>query len=496
MDRRALQPAAAVAVLLLLPLCAAFSVPAERGRARTQLRAVQVGQGGLSTADRLGEQLGPTVWQDLGVLAQATGALNLGQGYPDWSPPEFVREAGAKVMALDAPPEVHQYTRTAGHPRLVELLAKRYSAHFREGLSGRDLDPMREVAVTVGATQALYLSLQTLLAPGDEVLVLEPYFDLYIGQIRAAGGVPVPVPMRLKGGAWSADTSALEKAISSRTRCLILNTPHNPTGAVLPRGELERIAAIVRQRPRLKVISDEVYKFIRFAEGGSSSAEEHVHFAALEGMWDRTLTVSSAGKTFSVTGWQVGWIVGPAREVEVAHRILPLVQFNAATPMQEALAEALERAEEPYEGFCNYYAFLRDLYEAKARALRAALEGAGLRVTKGGGGLFLMAEVTHLLKMVPQRYFRRDWQRETDDGGPRVQGDVAFSRYLADEWGVLAVPASAFFEHSAGRAFLRFAFCKKDETIAAAAEKLQAFAHFAEQQAAGEGGGEGGAAGL
>uniref|UniRef100_A0A7R9U8K3 Aminotransferase class I/classII large domain-containing protein n=2 Tax=Pinguiococcus pyrenoidosus TaxID=172671 RepID=A0A7R9U8K3_9STRA len=457
--------------------------------------------GRSSVAERLGEKSGPTVWQQMAVLAAQTGALNLGQGYPDWSPPEFVRKAGAQVLAPDAPPGVHQYTRTAGHPRLVNLLAKRYSKHF-----GRELDGLKEVSVTVGATQALYLCLQTLLHPGDEVLVLEPYFDLYIGQIKASGGVPVAVPLSLDmSEGWRLDTAALERAITRDTRVIIVNTPHNPTGTIFSRAELEAIADIAEKHDLL-VISDEVYKFIRFdqrwiaSEGLEQKPEddqtlEHVHFAELSGMWERTMTVSSAGKTFSVTGWQVGWIVAPEQYTSTVHKILPLVQFCAATPLQEALSIALEEAEKPFNDYPNYYRFLQDVYAEKAATLAKALRSAGFTLGDGwgGGGLFLMAEVTSMMHLVPPEYFQEDWTPSEGqaavntvlNGQKRVSNDLAFVRFLADQWDILAIPASAFFYsddaeyESFGalekRAFIRFAFCKKDETLKEASEKLKAF---------------------
>ncbi|CAM9247305.1 unnamed protein product, partial [Hapterophycus canaliculatus] len=197
---------------------------------------------------------GPTVWSEFSALAAETGApVNLGQGFPDWNPPEFVVAAAQKALSQG----FHQYTRTAGHPRLVQLLAKRYSKHF-----GRDVDPFSQVAITIGASQALYVSFQAILSPGDEVVLLEPFFDLYLGQIRMAGGVAVQVPLGVVDGEWRLDAEALRSVVTPRTRAIVVNTPHNPTGKVFSRQELEAIADVVRENPRMLVISDEVYKYM------------------------------------------------------------------------------------------------------------------------------------------------------------------------------------------------------------------------------------------
>ena len=289
-------------------------------------------------ARRLDGTGNPTVWSEFGALAaELPDAVNLGQGFPDWVPPEFVVEA-AQAALRDG---FHQYTRPAGHPALAQVLARRYSRHLH-----RDVAPMEEVAVTVGASQALYLTLQALLNPGEEVLLLEPAFDLYYGQIRLAGGVAVPVPLSVDGAVWSLDIAALEASVTERTKLLVLNSPHNPTGKTFSADEMEAIAALVRRHPNLRVISDEVYKYTVYA------GEPHTHFAALPGMFDRTVTLSSAGKTFSITGWQAGWCVGPAELIKPIQLLLPFVQFCVSTPMQEALARVLDLAGAP----CNRHA--------------------------------------------------------------------------------------------------------------------------------------------
>jgi kynurenine--oxoglutarate transaminase/cysteine-S-conjugate beta-lyase/glutamine--phenylpyruvate transaminase len=200
--------------------------------------------------------------------------------------------------------------------------------------------------VTVGASQALFLALQTLLSPGDEVLLLEPFFDLYVGQIHLAGGKPTYVPLQPDGsGGWNLDIDLLRKKITAKTKVLILNSPHNPTGKVFTEQEMKSIATVVRENPGLVVVSDEVYKYVIHSETAAGGAEPlgnvgHVHFAKLEGMYDRTLTISSAGKTFSVTGWQVGWIIGPSKMVRDVQTMLPFVQVSSECGVPLAMTKS------------------------------------------------------------------------------------------------------------------------------------------------------------
>jgi len=386
--------------------------------------------------------------------------VNLGQGFPDWQPPDFVVEQAHE--ALDA--GFHQYTRSAGHPPLATVLAERYSAHLE-----RTIDAVDEVAITVGASQALYLTLQALVNPGDEVLLLEPAFDLYYGQVRLAGGKAVPVPLSVEEGSdgsgsleWRLDVDRLEAAVTGNTKLLVLNSPHNPTGKTFSTAEMEEIAAFVRRHPDLLVISDEVYKYI------VHSGEPHVHFASLPGMFDRTVTLSSAGKTFSITGWQTGWCVGPARLLKPIQLLLPFVQFCTATPMQQALSRILSLADEPYEGHASYYDWLCDMYRQKRELLASGLQRSGLVPLAGQGGFFLVADTSAIT--VPPAYLA-----QSTPACPQMTRDWAFCRWMAEEAGVVAIPASPFFsaenKHLAAN-LVRFAFCKGDATIVEATDRL------------------------
>mmetsp|Transcript_7829 Transcript_7829/g.11981 ORF Transcript_7829/g.11981 Transcript_7829/m.11981 type:complete len:518 (-) Transcript_7829:2363-3916(-) len=451
---------------------------------------------------RLGTMQGPTVWSEFGRLAEEYGVdANLGQGFPDWSPPQFAVDS---LVEATKSAQIHQYTRPAGHPKLVKELAKRYSIHL-----DRDVDPMSEVAVTVGASQALYLSLQTLIKPGDEVIIFEPFFDLYVNQIKLAGGTPVYVPLRfvpydassstITGGDWILDKEALIQKISPKTKALVLNSPHNPTGKVFTASEMDSIAEVVGfNAPECVVISDEVYKYIVHSPperdstglrlGESPICDGHIQFASLPGMWDRTITISSAGKTFSATGWQVGWCIGPSHLVGRIHQLLPYVQFCTSTLVQEALALSLQRADLPYEGFNSYYHYLKAKYVRKRDLLVSALEKAGFAIPNydrtPSGGFFIFARIgKELSKQIPKELINAP--NIAAPAGVARQ-DWALCQWLIEEKGILCIPSSPFFSleraaEGASDDFIRIAFCKTDETIVAAARAFGSELNIAEE---------------
>jgi kynurenine--oxoglutarate transaminase/cysteine-S-conjugate beta-lyase/glutamine--phenylpyruvate transaminase len=319
----------------------------------------------------------------------------------------------------------------------------------------------------VGASQALYLTLQAHVNPGDEVLLLEPAFDLYYGQVRLAGGKVSPVALAVdeEAGRWRLDVAALERACTDKTKLLVFNSPHNPTGTAFTADEMEAIAAVVRKHPNLMVISDEVYKYTVYAEDAA-----HTHFAALPGMYDRTVTLSSAGKTFSITGWQAGWCIGPERLIKPIQLLLPFVQFCVSTPVQNALSRVLTLADGPYEGHASYYDWLRAMYRRKREVLARGLRAAGMGVMEGQGGFFLMADTSGIA--VPQRYLD-----ETTPAAPNgVTRDWAFCRWMALEGGVIAIPASPFYSapnKALAANYIRFAFCKGDDTLEEACARIQ-----------------------
>lgn len=376
------------------------------------------------------EGFGASIFSEMSRLAVQHGAVNLGQGFPDFAGPDFVKAAAH--AAIDA--DLNQYAISHGLPRLRRAIAAEWAREW-----GREIDAETEVTVASGATEVLADVMLALLDPGDEVVTFEPYYDAYVPMIGFAGGTARPVTLRPPD--WSIDPDELAAAFGPRTRLLLLNTPHNPTGKVFTRAELERIAALCIEHDVIAV-TDEVYDRIVFSDTGAA----HLPLATLPGMWERTLTVNSTGKTFSMTGWKIGYAVGPAPLQVALRTVHQFVTFATATPFQEAMAVALE------ESVTNgYYEQLRAEYTARRDLLADALHAAGLTTLPIGGSYFLLADIAPL-------------------GFP---DDAAFCRFLAAEIGVAAIPPSAFYADPARAPQLaRFCFAKRPETIAAAAVRL------------------------
>jgi len=361
---------------------------------------------------------GETIFTTISALAQKHGAVNLGQGFPDFDGPDFVKQA-----AVDAIRAGHgQYARMFGVPTLNEAIATSFA--LRTGL---EIDPQREVTVTSGCTEAIAAALLGILEPGDDVLLIEPYYDSYRACVAMAGASARFV--RLRPPEFRLDPAEVAAAITRRTRCILINTPHNPTGRVFDAEELATVASLA-QRHDLIVISDEVYERLVF-EG------EHRSIAALPGMRERTLTLSSLGKTFSLTGWKVGWAIGPeplTSAVRAAHQFLT---FSTATPLQHAAVAALHADE-------GYYAQFLEEYRRRRRILLDGLAAAGLRAFVPQGAYFVIADCASV---------------GFDD-------DAEFCRHLIEHVGVAAIPLSAFLhERRQCRTLVRFAFCKREETL-------------------------------
>lgn len=401
-----------------------------------------------------------TVWTVFGDIAKETGASNLGQGFPDWNPPAFVLQGLQDVVHSPT----HQYTRPAGHPPLVTKLAAQYSSYL-----DRKIDPMTEVAVTVGASQALFLALQVYSKPGDEVIIFEPFFDLYLKQMKLTGAdakfVKLGGPNAPEQDPWALDIDRLEAAITDKTRILILNSPHNPTGKVFTKKENEQIAALMRKHPKIMIFSDEVYKYSIYnaLEEGDEGSKGHYHFARLPDMYDRTITLSSSGKTFSITGWQLGWMVGPESLIKPVQSLLPLVQFCPSTVMQQALANALPTADLPgYEGSeHNYYEYVRQQFGKKREILEEGLRAIGITPLPSQGGFFVMAQLPRLdiseYDHLDEPY---DWK---------------LCRKIAKLYNIIGIPASSFFTEGYDKEYgplARFAMCKKDETLNEAKRRM------------------------
>ncbi|SDK50677.1 N-succinyldiaminopimelate aminotransferase [Streptomyces indicus] len=382
-------------------------------------------------------EFGTTIFAEMSALAVRTGAINLGQGFPDTDGPEEVREAAVRALRDG---RGNQYPPGPGVPELRLAIA----AHQRTRY-GLTYDPDREVLVTAGATEAIAASLLALVAPGDEVVALEPYYDSYAASIAMAGGRRVPVTLRPDpaGGpdsrGFRLDLDELRDAVTDRTRLILLNTPHNPTGTVLTRAELTAIAELAVERDLL-VVTDEVYEHLVF-DG------EHIPIASLPGMRERTVTISSAGKTLSFTGWKVGWITATPELVTAVRTAKQFLTYVSSGPFQYAIAEGLTLPE-------SYFAGLREELRAKRDLLAAGLADAGFTVHRPAGTYFITTDITPL---------------GAADG-------IDFCLALPERCGVVAIPTSVFYDDKeAGRSLVRFAFCKRTEVLEEAVQRLKSW---------------------
>jgi N-succinyldiaminopimelate aminotransferase len=371
--------------------------------------------------------LGTTIFAEMSALATRTGAVNLGQGFPDTDGPAAVIEAAVHAMRTGR----NQYAPGPGVPELREAIAAHQLRWY-----GIELDPGSEVAVSAGATEAIAAALFALVDPGEEVVALEPYYDSYVAGIQLAGGVRRPVTLRAPD--FRLDVEELRAAVGPRTRVLLLNTPHNPTGAVLTGEELQAIADVAVEND-LVVISDEVYEHLVF------DGRRHVPLATLPGMGERTLTISSGGKTFSLTGWKVGWATGPAPLVEAMLTAKQFMTYTSGAPLQPAIAEALGSAD-------SYFEQLTAKMQGARDQLCAGLAAIGFGVFVPEGTYFVTTDIRPL---------------GFDDG-------LAFCRALPERAGVVAVPHQVFYDDTdAGRPLVRWAFCKRPEVIDEALSRLQ-----------------------
>ncbi|MFC5338151.1 aminotransferase class I/II-fold pyridoxal phosphate-dependent enzyme [Leucobacter denitrificans] len=379
----------------------------------------------------------PTVFAEMSALANVTGAANLGQGFPDEDGPEWIRELAVSAIRAGE----NQYPPGRGIAALRQAVAEHQ--YRRYGIS---LDPETEVLITAGATEALTAAILALAGSGNEVLTLEPFYDSHAAAIAMAGAVHTTVPLRPHEEGFRLDLRALRETVTERTRVILVNSPHNPTGTVLSQEELE---AIAREADRVNavVVTDEVYEHLTF------DAAEHVPIATLPSMWDRTLTISSAGKSFSLTGWKVGWVSGPAELIEAVLAIKQFLTYSGGAPFQPAIAKALLAGESDISE-------LRTRLESRKDRLLTGLSALGFRTVRPAGTYFVCADATAFL---------------TDE----VPDAAAFARWLPREVGVACVPVSAFCRDGSETASLlrnwvRFTFVKDDATLEIAIERLQA----------------------
>lgn len=403
---------------------------------------------------------GTTIFTEMSLLAQKHNAVNLAQGFPDFDGPVFVKDAAMRAMGLSGAEGTNQYARMFGVPALNRAIADNWLAR-----TGQTIDPDTQVTVTSGCTEAICAAMLGIVDPGDEVILFEPYYDSYRASVAMAGGVPRCVTLRTPSaksasthaGSFWFDEDELRRAFTPRTRAILVNTPNNPTGKVFSHAELSLIAELCVKHGVI-AITDEVYEHLTYDQG-----LPHLHLATFPGMGERTLTLSSLGKTFSLTGWKIGWAIGPAdltKSVRAAHQFMT---FSTATPLQHGAAAALARGPEPR-------AYIQDL-QAQFTGARAFLAGVlrevGFVVHMPAGAYFILAEWadTRISGTINGRL------------GDHFADDLAFCRHLTQECGVAAIPPSVFYERKEfGRPLVRFAFCKRQITLETAAQRLRLWA--------------------
>ena len=369
---------------------------------------------------------GTTIFAEMSGLAAASGAINLGQGFPDTDGPIDVLDAAVAAIRGGR----NQYPPGAGAPELLAAIAEHQRRFY-----GLDVDPGSEILVTVGATEAIAATVLALCEPGDEVVTFEPYYDSYAATIALAGATRRTSVLRFPE--FTVDETSLRAAFSSRTRMVLLNTPHNPTGKVFSRAELDLICALAREFDAW-VVTDEVYEHLAFA------GSEHIPVATLPGMAQRTLTISSAGKTFSTTGWKVGWVSGPADAIAAIRGVKQFLTYVGSGPFQPAVAAGLALPDSTYAAIAQSLQSKRDL-------LVAGLRDVGLPIAVPAGTYFVVADV----------------------GVLGVTDALQFCRDLPRRVGVVGIPVSVFHDDvDAGATLVRFAFCKRDEVLLQAVRRL------------------------
>ena len=374
--------------------------------------------------------MGSTIFSEMSALAAATGSVNLGQGFPDTDGPREVAEAAAAAILGG---RGNQYPPGNGIPELCQAIAEHQRRFY-----GLDFDPGSEVLVTAGATEGIAAALLALVEPGDEVIAFEPYYDSYAACVALAGGVRVPVTLRPP--AFRPDLDALRAAITPRTRLILLNSPHNPTGSVFTRAELAAIAELARERDLL-VVADEVYEHMVYVG-------EHVPIGSLPGMAERTVSISSAGKTFSFTGWKIGWVTATAELVAAVRAVKQFLTFVSGGPFQYAIAQGLRMPD-------AYFTAIGADLRVKRDLLCAGLADAGFAVYPPEGTYFVTTDIRPL----------------SDADG------VQFCRELPRQAGVVAIPSAVLYDDpEAGRTQVRFAFCKRPEMLQDALARIEKWA--------------------
>jgi aminotransferase len=385
----------------------------------------------MTRISRKAEQFTESVIREMTRQALQYGAINLAQGFPDFPAPDEIKQAAQEAVAAD----INQYAITWGARDLRRAIARKFATWQRV-----EIDPEREITVCCGSTEAMIATLLAIADPGEEIIVFEPYYENYGPDAILSGARPRYVklhPPETPDGEWSINPDELRTAFNPKTRAIIINTPHNPTGKVFTRTELELIRNLCVEFDVIAII-DEIYEHILY------DGVEHISIASLDGMRERTVTINSLSKTYSVTGWRVGWAIAPPELTAAIRKVHDFLTVGAAAPLQAAGAAALALRKEYYEQLAQGYTERRDL-------LLAALRGAGFRAFRPRGAYYIMTDISAF----------------------GAADDLAFAQYLVQKIGVASVPGSSFYSGRGGEQQIRFTFCKRADTLATAIANLQ-----------------------
>lgn len=382
------------------------------------------------------------LWVEYSALAIKHKAVNLGQGFPDFTPPQFLKEVWSDAVNV---PSAHWYTRGQGYPRLVNALSDMYSPEF-----GRQIDPMSEIMTSVGAYESLYAAITAFTDPGDEVILIEPHFDSYSVVVEVCGGKPVYVPLKPEGDPtsannWVLDKAEFEGAFTSKTKLLMVNTPHNPIGKLFSEEEMEFIARTC-EKHNVIIVSDEVYERCVFP------GHQHHRIANAPGGWERTVTVGSAGKSFSMTGYKLGWAIGPEELISKLQTVHQTAVYSAPTILQEVIARCVEREIELKGQDESYHSQLSKIMEKGCSEIMSACRDAGLSVVEPFGGYFILVDTSPL-------------GLEFDTS--QVAYDIQCAQWLTEHKKLAGIPLSLFFgknKHLSEK-YLRLCFAKSEQTL-------------------------------
>jgi aspartate/methionine/tyrosine aminotransferase len=388
------------------------------------------------------EQFTESVIREMTRLALKHGAVNLSQGFPDFAAPEEIKEAARQAISDN----INQYAITWGAKPLRDAIVEKF-----ERTQGVKYDPEREITICCGSTEAMMSAMMAIINPGDEIVVFEPFYENYGPDAILSGATPRFV--RLRTPDWSFDEQELAAAFGRHTKAIILNTPNNPTGKVFTRAELEFIRDLC-VRWNAYCITDEIYEHILYDDA------VHISMAQIDGMRERTIVINGLSKTYSVTGWRVGWVLAPPEPTQPIRKVHDFLTVGAAAPLQQAGASALHFPQ-------SYYEKLAASYTAKRERLLRILTSAGFTVFKPRGAYYIMTDISRFADPDPVRF-----QADTKD--------VRFAKFLVEKIGVAVVPGSSFYNDARdGASQVRFTFCKKEETLAAAEERLSQLQPYA-----------------